>query len=355
MNDSKTQLQHDILTYILSTNGIVHEPELLDVYAQLKKKELNEANVLKLQTKLDRLIGLINESLHSMDYKIEKYRQYTPMALRTISSASIGSTIANDSTNDGSSTRDAIDLKKSNLFYVYTNLKLTQSSKLATFYKPTELEFVKYVFKKLMEPNELSSIKDLNLSNDKSVSYKQYIDKIIRLDHNNEEDGTSSIGSGTYTSFNKGSTSLIVGFRNSDMNVDSLKLSDLENILTRLCENKWLTQYGDGSYSLYIRSLVELKDYIKCFDNDDGSSETERSEEREGTEGEAEELNGNICNICQKIVYLGGIECSNCNSFYLDIDCLKQFLNRCHNSDQSVICSYCKHEFNDVNDIIYIL
>ena len=355
-----------LLQYIISQHGIVHDPQLLNFFNKLKYQSsiIDESNVKNLKKELDESIAELNIQLDPLEYKIVKYRQYTPFPNGTMSQ------------------QQEQPVEWSNMYYCYVNCINSEVVSLATEFKPVELLFVKYVVKELSQPNitkneSIRSFLNNSVSRKEPVlKYKYAIDRRLHLacsdqkshedDDNSNDDDDDARTENSNSCFNQPlfadyldhssdecksqvitfripTTKLINNYKNflndsvsPESNVSAsttLKIADQERIINNLCEKKWLYKDSLNRVGLNLKSLIELKDLLYST----GPNESEEPFQ---------------CEVCKKIVTIAGINCNHCNEFTLDVDCLKQYVNKCKNG---LRCAKCQHPLKTTADILYIL
>ena len=350
-----------LLQYIISQQGIVHDPQLLNFFNKLKYQSntIDESNIKRLKKELDEIITELNIQLDPLEYKIVKYRQYTPFQSGSLPQ------------------HQEQPAEWSNMYYCYVNCNNSEVVSLATDFKPSELFFVKYVVKELSQPNisKQESIKSFMNSSvnrrENVLKYKYMIDKRLKLTCSNEkslveedddeaeiENANSCYNQPLFAdyldhlrddcqsrviTFRTPTTKLINNYKNflsesvtPESNISAsttLKIADQEHIINSLCEKKWLYKDSLNRVGVNLKSLIELKDLLYST----GPNESEEPFQ---------------CVMCKKIVTIAGINCNHCNEFTLDLDCLRQYQNKCKNG---LRCAKCQHPLKTTADILYIL
>lgn len=209
-----------ILQYLLSCRGVCHEDMLLLVLQKLDKYSTGEENSASTLDSLSEIIKKINVKLNPLSYKIIKVSH--GIGKRVVS------TLLRSTGSSGNS----------NKFYVYVNTVSSDESKLATRFSQREIEFVKWAVEQMCDASERKS-------SDNSLIAEQ----LHQVRSTTSEDGwrrciTYSVPSKYLLQY------------------EEMSASEIEDLVTRLCELKWFYKDNLGRVAMDLRCLVELEEYL---------------------------------------------------------------------------------------------
>ncbi|AET39866.1 Smc5-Smc6 complex subunit NSE1 Ecym_5076 [Eremothecium cymbalariae DBVPG len=237
---AKKELSTDVkrkllLQYILRSRGILHENVLLTCLLQLEQVDVTEEGFdedIWLE-RLSHYISEINLKLSKIHYKVIKI------------SHGMGKNYVTQKVM--SNFDNEWNLRPSSRFYVYVNLNSTKETELATTLRPSEIEFVKWTIEKLATLKGISQS-----SSSENCPVELEIDRILKDWYERTEHETVRLPYRTTYTF--GSMHL--------MAYTEFSSSEVEKLLSKLCELKWLYRTDKGSYGLDLKLLLEMEEYL---------------------------------------------------------------------------------------------
>ncbi|AMD21203.1 HEL077Wp [Eremothecium sinecaudum] len=225
-----------LLQVILRCQGIVHENVLLTCLLKLNEVEVEPEEEFREEVWLDKLgvyIADMNVKLSGLNYRIVKVghgmgKNYVTSQLPT---QMLGFR----------------QLSPSNRFYVYVNVVSTKETELSTTFKASEIEFVKWAIEQLATLRQIDD-------NPEGIEFgiEREIDRI--LNDCIREDEQLPFKLRYWTTYTVNSMKL--------MSYSELATSEVERLLSKLCELKWFYKTQHGSYGLDLKALLELEDYL---------------------------------------------------------------------------------------------
>ena len=242
---SKDEQSRYLLQYLLSSRGICHENALLLALIKLNNmRDDFEVDIEHYLNLLHTIIGSINIKLSTLNYKIIRINHGV--------GKKVVSRIINNTLNELliSNKESIINLPETNRFYIYVNIASSDEIKLATSFSTKEIDFVKWSIEQFIE-RSMNIIEYQNSSSSNSV-VKEINDILSNLPA--EENSANVNNWSSYVTFLVGSTELL--------QYNDLSATEIENVLYRLCENKWFYKNDDGKFSIELRGIVELQEYL---------------------------------------------------------------------------------------------
>lgn len=240
-NDSswiKQNVNRVLLQFILRNKGVVYEGVLVQLLKQLDRDndECEQAETVgdvEWQHRLSQHVAEINVKLSRLNFKIVKVRH--GMGKRYVSQIMAPNWV------EGST------IVSSSLFYVYVNLSSTKEMNLATSLKSSEIEVVKWIIDKL------ATLRAVAEETDQADSHvKECVNSIIKSCFQDDTEVSPFL---SYCStYSTKSMELL--------NYAGLAASEVERLLNKLCELKWLHKLKNGAYALDLKALIELEDYL---------------------------------------------------------------------------------------------
>lgn len=246
-----------ILQYLLNCRGVCHEDVLLAVLQKLQKNSSIDENNSSSLDNLTELVKKINVKLNPLNYKIVKVGH------------GMGKSAVAKMLRPSHSSQN-------NRFYLYINTVSSDESKLATRFSQREIEFIKWAVEQMCNTSECESTDD-------SPVIKE-LHRIRRTTGaaNHPQCITHSLPS-TYL-----------------LQYEEMSASEIDDLLTRLCELKWFYKDKTGRVAMDLRCIVELEEYL---------------------------LSNGIpsCQSCHRLA-VQGVQCDSCSMAW-HIDCYQHYIN----------------------------
>ncbi|CCF57627.1 hypothetical protein KAFR_0C06310 [Kazachstania africana CBS 2517] len=232
-----------LLQYILSARGICHENALVVALMRLYMDLGCFDDAWQIDQWLHELhenINSINVKLNPLSYKVVQVRHglgKTAVTMKNEQNFGIP--------NRGSELQQIV-LPKSSRFYVYVNVTPSDETKLSTRFQPREIEFIKWCI-------ETFCAKGSVVSNEPVSNSSIVVKEVHRIIQNLTGEPVAEAWT-RHSTFAVGSKEL--------SQYEDLSALEIEQLLVKLCEYKWLYRTNQGEFGMDVRLIAELQEFL---------------------------------------------------------------------------------------------
>lgn len=305
VSDTRLQITDDdvfryLLQEILSMGGICHEYMLLEALVAIEKHRNKDVDISELGAR--HWLTLLNDYINKISVKLS-FLNYKLLPVNH----SLGRAFV--SRNLRLHALLGLELPPSSKFYVYANELSTDDTKLATGLTTREIEFLRWSIEKFC----ISGSKLVKFQPSMRCFLSQTVDDIISAHCSNQHQFWN-----LYSTYALGSHEL--------HEYDQITSMEIENLLAKLCDLKWLYKSKDGRYGMDVRTLAELEDFLlETYEN------------------------LSKCVICSHVV-LQGVICANTNCTSVvnnkqrrawHLDCFQHYVTHLQQA-----CDYCNESLS---------
>lgn len=236
VEDQRYDTAVQLLQYILRSRGIIGESTLILALMRLAGSN-SRRDAEEWYTMLSGIIKTINLKLHPLNYKVLRVTH------------GVGKNVVARKSEDFSrfcvayTGNTDIGLPHNNKFYVYIDTGSVEETKLATRFSTKEVEFIKWA---LQEISDAGSVVRNTGCEDSTIA--QEVNGIRCGMVEDVEDWH------THVSFTVGSSRL--------SQFKELTALEVEQLIIKLCENKWFARNKQGAMGLDIRCIAELEENL---------------------------------------------------------------------------------------------
>lgn len=255
--------QKHLLQYLLGSRGVCHENILLKVLILIEYDQggVDESStVFDWQRKLQDHISQLNYRLQPLKYQIKKTMY--GFGKEIVSQQVLKKLHISDRNQTSIAVLDRMAFPSSSQYYVYIDTSPFGEMKHATRFSDKEIDYIKGFIMVFAKAGTVKAPVDEELVQSSSIiqevdriRQKVYNRKRANPENEDEEASTHAVSSWpdsqTYTSD--------IAALTDSTDIQPLEVQDL---LARLCEYRWLYKTEKARYGMDLRLLVEMNDYL---------------------------------------------------------------------------------------------